>query len=87
MFETFGWGLKLAGADVASGNTVIGSVTGDQEVTLPIDLDLVGMGEAIVAALTKKTELKVRLTADAEVGTPFGVVPLSVDEVADLIPR
>jgi LEA14-like dessication related protein len=86
-FESFDWGLKLAGNDVASGNTVIGEVTGDKEVTLPIDLNLLGIGEVIVEALTRKSELKVRLTGDAKVGTPFGVIPLAIDEVADLTPR
>lgn len=86
-FETFAWGVKLAGSDVASGSTAIGAVTGEKDVTLPIDLNLLGIGEVIVQALTKKTELKVRLTGDAQVGTPFGVVPLAIDEVADLTPR
>lgn len=86
-FESFDWGLKLAGNDVASGKTVIGEVTGDKEVTLPVDLNLLGIGEVIVEALTRKSELKVRLTGDAKVGTPFGVIPLAIDEVADLTPR
>lgn len=86
-FETFAWGVKLAGNDVASGTTAIGAVTGEKDVTLPIDLNLLGIGETILEALTKKAELKVRLTGDAQVGTPFGVVPLAIDEVADLTPR
>lgn len=86
-FDTFAWGVKLAGSDVASGSTAIGPVDGDKLVSLPIDLNLLGIGEAIVNALTKKSPLKVRLKADASVGTPFGAIPLSVDEVADLTPR
>jgi hypothetical protein len=86
-FESFAWGLKLAGSDVASGSTVIGEVLGDKDVTLPIDLNLLGIGEVVLGALTKKSELKVRLSADAKVGTPFGVVPLAIDELADLTPR
>lgn len=87
VFETFDWGLKLAGADVASGKTVIGEVVGDKVVTLPIDVNLVGVGEAVLGALTKKSELKVRLQASSDVATPFGHVPLNVDEIADLTPK
>ncbi len=87
VFERFAWKVKLAGNDAASGDAEIGPVEGDELVTLPIRLDLLGLGTTVVEALTKKTELKVRLTADASVGTPFGKVPLAVDEVADLTPR
>lgn len=86
-FETFDWGVKLAGSDVANGQTAIGPVEGDKLVTLPIDLNLLGIGEAIVNSLTGKSPMKVRLQAEAEVGTPFGAIPLAVDEVADLTPR
>ncbi len=86
-FETFAWGVKLAGNDVATGNAEVGAIAGEKDVTLPIDLNLVGIGAVILDALTSKSELKVRLTGDAKVGTPFGVVPLAIDEVADLTPR
>jgi hypothetical protein len=86
-FDRFAWKVKLAGNDAASGDAEIGPVEGDRLVTLPIRLDLLGLGAAVVEALTDRSELKVRLTADATVGTPFGAVPLAIDEVADLTPR
>lgn len=83
-FETFSYGVALAGTSVATGDTKIGAVDGSKDVTLPIDLKLLNLGVVIVEAITKKTRLEVRLTADASVGTPLGVIPLSIDELADL---
>jgi hypothetical protein len=86
-FEAFEYGLKLAGNDVASGRAQVGSVQDSKTVTLPADIRLVALGEAAIEALTKKKPVKVRLTGDASVGTPFGVVPFDFDESADLTPR
>lgn len=83
-FETFGYGISLAGIDVASGDTKIGAVEGQKDVTLPIDLKLLNLGKVVVDAVTKKTRLEVRLKADANVGTPLGTIPLAIDELADL---
>jgi hypothetical protein len=86
-FEAFQYGLKLAGHDVASGTAQVGAVQDNKTVTLPADIRLVALGEAVVDALTQKKPVKVRLTGDASVGTPFGVVPFDFDESADLTPR
>jgi LEA14-like dessication related protein len=86
-FETFTYGIKLAGNDVASGNAVIGALADSKTVTLPIDLKLLNLGEVVVNAITKKQQIKVRLTGDASVGTPFGTIPLSFDEINELIPK
>lgn len=86
-FDAFGYDLKLAGSDVASGDVKVGPLSGADTVTIPVDVKLLGLGTAVVDALTKKAPLKVRLTGDLSVGTPFGAVPLSFDESADLTPR
>lgn len=86
-FEAFQYGLKLAGHDVASGRAQVGAVQDSKTVTLPADIRLIALGEAVVDSLTQKKPVKVRLTGDASVGTPFGVVPFDFDESADLTPR
>lgn len=86
-FDAFDYGIKIAGNDVASGKATIGAVTGTKAVTLPIEVKLLGLGAAAVEAITKKGEVKVRLTGQASIGTPFGAIPLDFDEATDLIPR
>jgi Late embryogenesis abundant protein len=87
-FESFNYGIKLAGNDVADGDAVIGALTDSKTVTLPINLKLLSLGETVVNAITKKNSpLKVRLTGNAQVKTPFGLVPLNFDEMTDLTPK
>ena len=82
-FSAFGYGIKLDGTDVASGNAKMDTVDGSG-MTLPFDIKLVNLGATIIEAITKKTELKVRLNADTEVDTPLGAVPLKINEVVKL---
>jgi LEA14-like dessication related protein len=49
-------------------------------ISLPVTLNLLQLGATIVEAITQKTKLDVGLDATLAVGTPFGVVPLSIDE-------
>lgn len=86
-FQTFGYGLSIAGAEVASGNARLGNVAGHADVELPVVLSLAGAGDAVLGVLADQRRTKVKLVADATVGTPFGDVPLHVDETADLTPR
>jgi hypothetical protein len=86
-FETFGYVLSVAGAEVAAGNAKIGQVAGHADVSLPVVVSLGGVSEAVLAILSEQRTTKVRLEADATVGTPFGPVPLHVSEIADLTPR
>ena len=83
-FANFDYGLTLAGVDVASGAVDIQPIEGSGTVTLPIDLKLLDLGATIVDAVTKKTELKVGLTADAGVESPLGVIPFHVDQSTKL---
>ncbi|MEQ1567207.1 MAG: LEA type 2 family protein [Myxococcota bacterium] len=89
-FESFTYGIKLAGNDVASGTASIGALGATQDsrnVTLPVELKLLGLAGAVVEAVTKKSQVKVRLTGDASIGTPFGAIPFGFDEIADLTPK
>lgn len=86
-FEGFDYDVSFAGSRVADGTALFQSVAGQSDVTLPINLKLLDLGAAIVSAVTKKTPLEVRFTGDASIGTPFGPVPLSFDEKADLTPK
>lgn len=84
-FKGFDYGLKLAGTAVSSG--VLDDVPeapGGQEqvVTLPINLDLLKLGRAMVTTLTSKNPVDVGLDAKVMVGTPFGEIPLDVAQTA-----
>ena len=86
-FDTFGYALSLAGAEVVTGNARIGSVAKHADVTLPVVISLGGVSQAVIGILSDRRTTKVKLDADATVGTPFGAVPLHVSEIADLTPR
>jgi LEA14-like dessication related protein len=86
-FTAFSYDLGLAGKDVASGRVAsLGSVAGGGEgtLTLPVTVDLLAAGTVVVEALTRKTPLDATLGAHMDVGTPFGVIPLSVDQRGSL---
>lgn len=85
-FDNFGYALTVADADVATGLLQTFAVDGDQEgtVTLPIDVNLLSaltIGEAILTG----GQLPVGLSAEVDVDTPFGVLPLAVDEAGDML--
>lgn len=84
-FKGFDYGLKLAGTPVSTG--VLDDVPdapGGQEqvVSLPINLDLIKLGRAMVTTLTSKSPVDVGLDAKVMVGTPFGEIPLDVAQTA-----
>jgi len=83
----FDYGLSLAGESVATGLVQELATVGageTQTVTLPIELNLLGLGSSIVTAIRDKGPLQVGLTAGTTVGTPFGPLPFNVDEQASL---
>ena len=49
-------------------------------MTIPVDLNLLQAGTAIVSAIKDRDKIKVRLDADLNVDTPFGVLPLDFDK-------
>lgn len=79
-FDALDYTVALGGKDVASGSTSWTPKAGSSTLTLPIGVKLVSVGEAVVTALTKKTDLKVGLVGDAKLDTPLGVVPMGIDE-------
>jgi len=87
IFEAFSYDLSLGGRKVADGTLQsLGSVEGAtvQTFTLPAEIDLVGVGTSVVNALLGQGNLRVGLDADMDVTTPFGVLPLHIDETGEL---
>lgn len=84
-FKGFDYGLKLAGTAVSTGvldNVPDAPAGQEQVVTLPINLDLIKLGRAMVTTLTSKNPVDVGLDAKVMVGTPFGAIPLDVAQTA-----
>lgn len=83
-FKDFDYSLKLDGTKVGSGTvSALGAATGGNETTtlsLPIDLKLTQAGTAIVNLIKDKGDTKAALDASMTVATPFGDLPLSVNE-------
>lgn len=82
-FKDIDYKLSLAGSSVASGTLAqLGSIEGTETetVTVPIDIKLTGLGQAIITALTDRSALSAVFKADLDVATPFGDVPLSLNE-------
>lgn len=82
-FTQFDYELGLNGGKVASGlvaelASVEAGTTGI--VTLPVELNLLEMGATVVQAIRLKEKLDLSIGAGLNVGTPLGVIPLSVDE-------
>lgn len=81
-FGDFEYDLFLKGKNVASGNIKqLTNVEGgkNQTVTVPVDIDLLQAGEAIVKLIKDRSQIKVRLKAGMSVDTPFGALPLDLD--------
>jgi hypothetical protein len=49
-------------------------------VSLPVSLNLLQMGAAVITAIQKKDSVEVDLGATVDVVPPFGTVPLDVKE-------
>lgn len=83
----FDYNVTLGANRVASGlvNDIPEVDAGARQiVTIPLNLDLRSVGSAIVSAVTGKQSLDVKLGATVQVGTPFGKVPLSIDQSGNL---
>lgn len=86
-FENFGYDLSLGGTHVANGRiNSLGEALGATEttLTLPAHVNLVHVGSAVLDALSGRGNLNVGLAADTDVDTPFGVLPLTIDETGDV---
>jgi LEA14-like dessication related protein len=86
-FKGFDYKLNLAGNKVADGLVqALGEVGADSQgtLTLPVDLSLSNLGAAVVEAFAGKGKLKARVAAGLKVGTPWGDLPLEIDESEEL---
>lgn len=86
-FDHFAYDLDLGGAAVASGTlSSLGSVDGATEGTLslPVIVDLLGVGSEVYDAIVNRDRLALGLDATMDVDTPFGIVPLSIDETGNV---
>jgi len=82
-FADLDYALNLGGRKVADGLIAdLGPVDGASErvVQLPLTIDLLQAGTSVVGILTNGGKLDAGLDATVNVDTPFGVLPLSVDE-------
>lgn len=86
LFENFDYDLELEGTEIVSGLIstfeVEGATTGT--VTLPIQIDLISAGVTLIDAILSGGKIDLGLDASMDVDTPFGVIPLSIDETGKL---
>jgi len=83
IFENFEYGIDLEGSELASGlvddlGTVEGASTGT--LTLPIDVSFADAGTGVYDVISGGGEVDLGLSASTDVDTPFGLVPLTIDE-------
>ncbi|MCA9572912.1 MAG: LEA type 2 family protein, partial [Myxococcales bacterium] len=85
-FDRFDYGVVIDGRPLASGLLSSFEVDGATEgnVSLPISVDLLTAGTTIYSAITGGGALDVGLDATMDVDTPFGILPLTVDETGAL---
>lgn len=83
-FQNFDYGFTLEGEDVGEGSVAtLGAVDGATTgvVTLPLDISFGSAGVALYSALVEGTgNVGVGLKAGTDVETPFGSIPLEVNE-------
>ena len=83
----FDYKLQFQGVDIADG--VLAQVAsfdgaGEQTLTLPVNLNLVGMGASIISAISQREQVSLHLTGGLSVDTPLGAIPLNIDETANV---
>jgi len=82
-FKGFDYDVRLAGERVANGVVErLGDIAGDgtERLELPIDLTLTSLGSGLLTAIKNRGDVQAELGANLKVATPFGDVPLSIDE-------
>lgn len=70
-------GVRVGGGEVAEVGEVAGAQTGT--LTIPFAVDYLDAVDALAAAASGE-KMKVQMDADVDVATPFGTVPLTIDE-------
>jgi LEA14-like dessication related protein len=80
-FDRFDYDLKLGGRSVADGLVSSFAVDGATEgvLTLPVTVNLLSVGEVILDAIAGEP-IDLGINAAMDVDTPFGVIPLSINE-------
>lgn len=87
LFQDFDYAISLGGSRVASGLVPdLGSVEGASESTktLSLDIDLLATGVTVVDLITNGGRADLGLDATMDVDTPFGMLPLSIDETGEV---
>jgi len=85
-FRNFDYRVKMDGTTVGTGLLAdLGSVTGDSTgvLSVPLTIDFLSAGTAIYDAINSG-QVNVGLAAGTDVDTPFGVIPLSIDETGNV---
>jgi hypothetical protein len=85
-FDRFDYDLTFDGTPVASGLVADFDAAGAETsiLTLPVTVDLLSLGAGVVDALVSGGNIDLGLDATMDVDTPFGVVPLSIDETGSV---
>jgi LEA14-like dessication related protein len=89
LFQNLDFEMKFAGTKVGAGVVEeLGEVPGasSQTFSIPFSVDYLDAIDAIAAAASGE-KLRVDMVADMDVDTPFGLVPLTVDEEGDVSVR
>ena len=85
-FTNFAYKLKLAGTKVGAGTIadlgeVDGATTGS--LSIPLTIDFLDAGYAVYEAISSGS-IDIGLDATTDVETPFGLVPLTLDETGNV---
>ena len=82
IFDNFAYAVKMEGHQVGSGLVQTFDVLGADEgtLTIPFAVSFFDFGAAVIDAIVSGGPVKMGLGAAVDVDTPFGVIPLTVDE-------
>jgi len=86
-FRDMDYRVSLRGREVATGLVPqLGAVEGatEKSVDVPVTVDLLKAGGAILDILTAGGKLEAGIDATTQVDTPFGILPLSIDETGEV---
>lgn len=82
-FDRFDYGLSINGTRLATGMVNTFDVEGDNEgeLMLPVELSATSAGLTLINLIANRgQQIDVGIDANMDVDTPFGIVPLSINE-------